>query len=880
MFARLRSFWRGVWKRSAFERDLDDEMRFHVETRAEQLLDSGLTRKEAIRRARIEFGGTENYQEQVRESRHIYWLDDLVQDLRYGTRSLRKNSGLMIVAVLTLTIGVGGSSLFFSMLKQWVIEAVSFRDPQRLAVLWKIDSKKGWTSGVSALDFLDWRDQNQVFESLSAWTTEEFNVSGGDRPERVHGARVSADFFRTFGVAPIIGRDFVAGEDRNGSAHVAIISYGLWRQRFRGDLAGKTLNLNGEPYAIVGVAPEDFHFTLMGRTNIWVPLVFTQREQSDRGNGWLRVIGRRKAEVAASAMEPGMNAVARNLEKQYPDTNTNSAVQILSLADEIGRHVGNNAVYAGFVLTMCIALIACSNLAGIFLARSLARRREMTVRLTLGAKRSRLARQLLAENALLMPAAIGAGLWLAKAVGDWISTAIPYENRGYLPNYGRIYIDASTVAYATGVAALSVLLFSISPMLEGWRLNLTDALKESGGATSAGARSQRLRKTLVICQVVLAMIVIVPGGLTAKSLALLLRADPGFRADHVLTAEMTLPIATYKEKSARLAFYDRLLERLRALPQVESVAVSEHIPFGHTEEWLAFWIDGQPEPAPGEVPGTLTTAATPEYATALEMSLLRGRFISEQDGPDTLPVVVISQTLAQRYFGQQDALGHRLRLGREDPRWYTIVGIVKDVKFYQLANGPMNESYTAYAQSASPSVGLALRTKGEPTALVSALQETVWSLDKEQPISAVQSMEQCMSDQEAPIHIFTEFAGYFALLALFLASIGIYGVLAYLVESRTREIGIRVACGAERRDIWWLVMGGSARLLLIGVAVGLLGAWSLARLLMNQLSGVSSSELDVYAAAVALLTGAVLLASVVPVRRATRVDPLTVLRCE
>jgi len=384
----------------------------------------------------------------------------------------------------------------------------------------------------------------------------------------------------------------------------------------------------------------------------------------------------------------------------------------------------------------------------------------------------------------------------------------------------------------------------------------------------------------VICQIVLAMIVLVPAGLTSKSLSLILRENPGFQSDHLLTAELALPLSRYAEAAQRRAFYDQLLERLRAMPQVEWAAASETIPFGHQENWVPFWIADQPEPAPGEIPGTLTTAATPGYAAALNIFLLRGRFVSDQDGPNTLPVVVISQTLAQRYFADDGALGHKLRLGRDDPKWYTIIGIVRDVKVYSLADGPMSESYTAYAQSAGPSMNLVMRTKGDPVALTAVVRSVVWSLDKQLPLSEIEPLEQRLADQLAGTRIFTQFSGIFALLALFLAGIGIYGVMAYLVESRTREIGIRAACGADRRNIFWLVLSGAFRLAVMGLSIGLLGAWSVARLLMNGLQGISGNQLDVYAAAVAVLCAAVLMASSVPVRRATHVDPLTVLRCE
>ena len=879
MFPKLRSFWRTIWNRSRFERDLDDEMRFHLEARMEDLVCAGLSREEARRRAQIEFGCTKAYQERVREARRVNWLDDLKQDLRYGLRGLRKSPGLILVAALTLALGVGASSWLFSMLRQWVIEAVSFPHPERLEVLWKLETKKGWNAPISAPDFLDWRAQNHVFENLSAWVSDEFNLTGGTIPERIEGARVTADFFRTLGIQLVAGRDFLSGEDQPGAAHVSIISYGLWRERFKSELNGTVIKVDGESYTIVGVVPEDFHFPLMGRANIWVPLVFTDKERTDRGTGWLSVIGRRRPEIAEAAVEPAMSTIARNIEKEHPDTNTNSGVLINTLSKEIGKHVGDQAIYTAFIVGICIALIACSNLAGIYLARAWTRRREMAVRLALGAKKSRLARQLLAENTLLMPAAIGLGLLIANLGGKWTTNTIPYENRGYLPNYGRISVDSSTVFYAIAVAVLSVLLFSISPVLEGYRLNLTGALKESGNATSA-AGGQRLRKLLVIGQIVLALMVLVPAGLTAKSLTILLQADLGFRADHVLTAQMSLPAVKYATSAQRLAFYNQLLERLRNVAQVGSVGASQHIPFGHSSSWLEFRINGRPEPAPGEVPSTLITAVTPGYSDAIGLTLIRGRFVAEQDGSSTVPVVVINQTLAGRFFAYEEALGHKIRLGRDDPTWYTIVGIVKDVKFYWPGDNPMNESYVAFAQAPGPSMYLVLHTTAYPMALAPAVQSAVWSLDKEQPLSGVQTLETRISNQEAPVRNITQFSAYFALLALFLAAIGIYGVMAYLVESRAREIGIRRACGAEHRNILWLVLTGSLKLTMAGMFGGMLGAWAIARLLMSDVFGVAANNLDVYAASAAVLGVAVLLATLVPLRRATRVDPLIVLRCE
>ena len=352
------------------------------------------------------------------------------------------------------------------------------------------------------------------------------------------------------------------------------------------------------------------------------------------------------------------------------------------------------------------------------------------------------------------------------------------------------------------------------------------------------------------------------------------------RGQHVVRAKAEIGLQDDGENAQRLAFYNQLLERLRSLPQVESVGASQHIPFGHSSSWLEFRIKGRPEPAPGEVPSTLITAATPGYSAAIGLSLLRGRFVTEQDGSSTLPAVVINQTLAGRFFAQEEALGHKIRLGRDDAAWYTIVGIVKDVKFYWPGDNPMNESYIAFAQAPSPVMHLVLHTTTDPMALAPAVQSAVWTLDKEQPLSGVQTLETRISNQVAPVRNITQFSVYFALLALFLAAIGIYGVMAYLVESRAREIGIRIACGAERRSILWLVLTGSFKLMLTGISAGLLGAWVIARLLMNNVFGVTTNTLDVYAISVAVLGVAVLLATLVPLRRATRVDPLIVLRCE
>jgi predicted permease len=503
----------------------------------------------------------------------------------------------------------------------------------------------------------------------------------------------------------------------------------------------------------------------------------------------------------------------------------------------------------------------------------------MTVRLALGAKKGRLARQLLSENLLLVPVAIGIGLVLTWYGGGWVTASIPFENRGFLPNYGRILMDWTTIAYAIGVSILSVFLFSLAPMLESRKLDLIAILKESAG-TTAGSSGGRLRKALVVAEVVLALTVLVPAGLVAKSLANRFKEDPGFRADHVLTAQMDLPAAKYKSKVQVTSFYNELLLRLQALPQVESAAVAHSIPFGHSSYASHFWIDGRPAPESDDVPATTVNSASSSYLSAMGLHLVEGRFIAESDGPDALPVIVINDTLVRRFFQNEDPLGHKIRLGKKDTIWYTVVGVVKNVKQSDLGDKPRNQAYIPFVQAPENSTSIVLRTTVEPLALANSLRNAVWSIDKDLPLSGVQPMEQRIDEQQSPERTFSNFATYFGVLALFLAAIGIYGVMAYLVASRTREIGVRMALGARRWSILWLVLSSSMKLVLTGVTLGLIAAWGLARLLSQVLFGVSASDPSTYLVAVAVLCGVILLASLVPLRRATAVDPMVVLRYE
>ncbi|MGD0544629.1 MAG: ABC transporter permease [Candidatus Acidiferrales bacterium] len=810
-------------------------------------------------------------------------MQTLLQDLRYGIRMLAKTPGVVVLIILTLSLGIGGSTLLFNMVRQWILHPVSFPQADQLTVAWELDTKKGWMGEASAPDFADWRDQNTVFENLSAWTTSNFNLTGKERPERILGARVSSNFFQTLGAQPTIGRAFRPDEDKPGRNRLAILSYGLWHDRFNADPdePGKTITLNGDSYTVVGVMPEDFHFTLMGRANIWVPLAFTEQERADRVDGWLNVVGRLKPGVTLAQAQQAMDPIAKSLEKLYPATNTNSGIFLNSLRHEIGKHVGDQGIYMSFCIGICILLIACANVAGILLARSLSRQKEMALRISLGANRFRIVRQLLTENVWLFVVAAGLGVVLAKWGGEWITNLIPFQNRGYLPNYGRLYVDFPTLAYSVGIALFSSLAFGLTPALHSSKPDLTGMLKDAGGSASISLRGRRMRKVLVLLEVSLALTSLVPAGLMIEWLKNINNIDLGFHSDHVLTARITLPDTAYSDPHQVASFYNRLLDRIQALPQVTSTGASQYIPFGDEYNSAEMLFEGRPAPDLGNYPGTAITAATPGYASVLGLQTIRGRFISDQDGPDSPSVIVINQTLADRYFPHQDPIGQRIQLGRDSTTMRTVVGIVKNVRLDTDFNRPpASESYVPFSQSPSRSMVILLRTSGDPITLAAGLRQAVTSLDQNQPVSQVVSLNQLISDQEAPIRIFTGFTNFFGVLALFLAAIGIYGTMAYIVEGRTKEMGIRVALGASPRDVMRLVLTHSVRITFVGILLGLAGALALARLIAGMLVGVNAADPRVYFSAAVVLGAAILLASYLPARRAMRVDPMVALRYE
>jgi putative ABC transport system permease protein len=808
-------------------------------------------------------------------------MQSLLQDLKYGFRTLAKTPAIAIVIVLTLSLGIGASTLLFNMVRQWVIGAVKFPHSEQLVSAWEIDTKKGYEVSASAPDFLDWREQNQVFENLSAWTVRDFNLTGNDRPERVSGARVSANFFNTLQARPALGRTFLAEEESPGRDRVVILSHGLWHDRFNAEpaLIGRTITVDGESRTVIGVMPEDFHFSVMGRANMWVPLAFTDKERADRLNGWLQVVGRMRPSVTIAQAQTAMDPIAQRLEKLYPDSNTNSGIFLRSLRHEVGRNVGDQGVYMGFCLGICVLLVACANVAGILLARALARQREMAVRISLGAGRLRLVRQLLSENVWLFIAGAVLGIAFAKWGGDWVTSAIPNENRGYLPNYGRVYLDFATLAYAVGIALLTSLLFGLAPAMQSSNPNLTTTLKDAGGAASLSLRGRRMRKVLIVLEVSMALATLVPAGVMTRWLKTAYSVDLGFRPDHILTARVNLPATKYADMHRVSNFYDGLLEGIQGQPGVANASASDFIPFGNSSGGAEIFFEGRPAPEPGSVPFTALTSATPGYLATMGLQLVKGRFISRQDTAESQPVIVINQTFVQRHFAGNDPLGQRIQLGHEDKTLRTVVGIVKDITRVGIGSGPARaESYIPFAQAPARAMTLELRTAQDPQLVAATLRESVWRLDPDQPISEIVPMAQLIDNRVAPFRILTQFTDFFGLIALFLAAMGIYGTMAYIVAGRTREIGIRMALGALPRHVLQLIISQGARLTFVGIALGLAGGFALTQMLAGLFFGMKVLDPLVYAGAASVIGGAILLASYLPARLAAKVDPLVALR--
>jgi len=805
-------------------------------------------------------------------------VDSLLQDLRFAIRMLVKNPGFSAVAVLTLALGIGANTAIFSAVNAVLLRPLPYADPHRLVLL---NEETKQLSGMSVAwpNYVDWRDQNRSFERLSAVQPAQINLTGLDRPQHLGGWNVTHDFFQALGVRPLLGRDFLAEDDRPGAHPVALLGYGLYQRQFGGDptVVGRTLTLNGTPCTVVGVLPASFRF-YYGEADVFRPIgpmAGMLQERNDHPG--IYVLGRLRPGATLDAARADMDTIAVRLERAYPKTNSGNRVALALLEQSIVQGIQPVLLVlsaaVGFVL-----LIACANVAGLLLARASARSREIAIRRALGAGRRRLLRQVLTESSLLGLIGGALGLVLAAWLTDVLLALVPAS----VPRIDDVRLDAPVLAFTLLLSLLTGLLFGLVPAWQSGRAGVAESLKEGSRGSSAGRRQQRFRSLLVVSEVALSLLLLIGAGLVARSFLRLRDVDPGFRPDHVVSAQLSLPQAAYPDDTAVRRFADRLLERAAGLPGVTAAALVNPLPLSFEGWQTNFWTEDRAVPAHGEFPNSDYHVVTGDYFRTMGIRLVRGRLFTDADSETAPPVTLINETLARRFWPDRDPVGQRMRTGSpEDPGpWITVVGVVADVKQYGLDSEQKTQFYRPLRQLPLRTLTLVLRTSVEPAGLTTGLRDAVAAVDADLPIDSVRSMGQLLSDASAPKRLSLLLLGSFAVTALLLAAVGIYGVLAFSVAQRTQEIGIRMALGARRRDVQWMVLGQGLRLALVGVAVGLAAAPALTRLMTGLLFGVSPTDPATLATVCALLIAVAGLASLVPAHRASRVDPMISLRSE
>jgi putative ABC transport system permease protein len=867
-----------------------EELSQHLADCYAELLSSGATEAEAERQTLAELNEHETLARELRRIEQHFAPEPIVpgtnrrsnmiaaiwQDLRFGARMLLKQPGFTLIAILTLSLGIGANTAIFSIVNAVLLRPFPYQAPERLVILQERVAAGGGFS-PSYPNFVDWRAQNTAFEAISAVRgNESFNFTGAGEPERLQGRLVSAEFFSLLGVKPLLGRDFLAEEDRPGATPAVILSYGFWQRRFGDDpgILGKQLTLNNQSYTVVGITPANFQYGL--EADVTVPFGLQAQRFSRRGaDPGTDVVARLKPNVSQQQGETDLNLVAARLEQQYPESNKGRRVLLTPLHESFVGNVRQPLLIllgaVGLVL-----LIACANVANLLLVRASARQREMAVRVALGASRAALVRQLLTESVLL--AALGAALGVLLAF--WGTSLIAAQLPDGIPRLHEASVDAPVLIFTLSVSLLTGLLFGLAPALQASRPNLTEGLKE--GERGASGRRQRLRSVLVVGEVALTLTLLVGAGLLIQSFWRVLRVAPGFNAQNLLTMQVSVNNPDGQQVAN---FFAQLQQNVRNLPGVKSVAVSNGIPFGSTN-FPPFLIEGRPET--GNKPSGLRYHVSPAYFQTMGIELIKGRLFTAEDTPGTPSVVIIDEVLAQRYFPNEDPLGKRLKASADAPG-IEIVGVVRHAEPNSLdAQGPAPaQFYLNFNQIPAERlpgyvrrINLLTRTEVEPLGLVSAVRAQVAALNKDQAVFNVRTMEQAVMQSVAARRFSMLLLTVFAIVALALASLGIYGLMSYAVAQRTREIGVRMALGAQVSDVLKLVIWQGMKLAFAGVALGLVASVALTRTMKNLLFGVSATDPVTFAALALLLSLVALLACWIPARRAARVNPMVALRSE
>jgi putative ABC transport system permease protein len=866
---------RALIRRDAVLHDTDEELRSHLEMEAHANREVGMSDEDADRAARKSFGNLGSIKDRAYEVRGGGSMEVLLQDLRYGIRLLLKHPGFTLVAVATLATGIGANTAIFSIVNAVLLRPFPFPQADQIVMV-----SEGAGGNVSYPNFADWKDDRNLFASTSAVRGDEsYNFTGGGEPERLQGRLVSAGFLSTLKVNPILGHDFTPDDDRPGAVPTVLLSHVFWNRRFNADpaIVGRPITLNNQSYTVAGVLPRDFQFDR--DADVTIPIGLSADRFKARGaDPGIIVVARLLPNATEHQAQAALNVVYARLEHDYPSSNTGRRAYLTPMHEYfVGSARQPLLILLGSV--GLVLLIACANVANLLLVRGSARKREISVRVALGANRWRIIRELLTGSFLL--ALIGAALGVLLA--HWGTASIARQLPGSIPRLAEAEVDLQVLLFTLGASVLTGLLFGLAPALQASRLNLTDALKD-GDRGSAGSR-QHLRSALVVCEVALTLTLLVGAGLLIQSFLRVMQVDPGFRSDNLLTMQVSVNNPDGKQVDS---FFKQLQENVRRLPGVKSVAVSNGMPFAGVNH-PTYFIEGKPLPRNGAAPVANRYTVSPGYFQTMGIQLLKGRVFTPQDTPTTPLVAVIDEALVYRTFPNEDPIGKRLSQASDFSQVYEIVGIVRHVEPYNLDSPTIRppQFYFSFNQispdrlpGSTRRINLLLRTDVEPTSLTSAVRAQIASLNKDQAVFNVRTMDDIVSESVAPRRFSMMLLTVFAIAALLLASIGIYGTMSYAVAQRTREIGMRITLGAQRENVLRMVLGEGMKLALVGVALGLIASFALTRTMKNLLFGISTTDPLTLLGITLLLTAVALFACWIPARRATKVAPLIALRYE
>ena len=885
-FNLLRDRLRALRHREAVISDIDREMRSHVDLQTEVNMKAGMSPAEAREQALRSFGSLHRALDEAYEVKGGGWFETVMQDVRYGARMLAKHKAFTAIAVITLALGIGANTAIFSVVNELLLRPLPYRDADRIVTLWEVSPEGRHQNTTSRQNFRAWKAQGSSFEHMAAFTDQRINLTGTGEPEELSVQFATTEFFKVLGVEPILGRTFLPEDNEPGKQDVAVLSYGFWQRRLGGqaNVIGQQITLNGEQFTIIGVMPPSFQFHIKHRSGtgrpaeLWSTLPMPVGPGANEIGRFLSVVAQLKPGVSPEQAGAELKTIEARLSEEIPQYNKNYTTEVLPLREQffgnVRRPLWLMLGAVGFVL-----LIACANVANLLLSQATSREKEIALRAALGARRVRITRQLLTESLLL--ALVGSLFGLGFA---WlgIKALIAISPRD-LVSFQTVGLNVPVLLWTLGISLLTGVIFGLAPALHISRLNLNDSLKEGGKSESAQASgSRRLRSALVVSEIALAVVLLASAGLLIKSFVRLQQVDRGFNTDNILTMVVRLPDAKYSKDPQIVGFFQQALEHIRSLPGVRSAGIINFLPlYGGLGSSTGFKIEGQPEAPPGQGPGCDVRAADAGYFPTMGIPLLRGRNFSDIEQKEARHVILINQALAQKYFPNEDPVGKRLDVAMFDqPFWAQIVGVVGNVRYDSLIEESPPAVYFPHPDLTYSFMTLVIRTDREPAALAPAVQREIRSLDPNQPISDLRTMNQVMSEWVARSRFNTLLLGLFAGLATLLSAVGIFGVMNYSVALRTRELGLRLAIGAQPRQVLLLVLRQGLLLTVIGVVLGLAAAFALTRLLSGLLFGVQAVDLSTFTTISLLLTIVSLLACYLPARRAMRIDPLRALRYE